>query len=427
MANLLGVAMEILSTGDKIRRARIYEGITLKELCEDKISISKMSCIENGKVKADEDTLRYIAKKLKVNYDYLVQDIREQIEENIKIIDKGNLPRKELLDLIKYILNYSIRCEYYDLAFIIIHKLFLIFKNNNDLELMQLIIDKYYEIYKKNEIRENTLIYYNDMATFFMKIKEYHEAINYYDKILTILKEDNFSDRDTYIRASFYQGVCYMKIGEIEKSYSLVENIIADIEYIEDVSLKGVIYHVFACLSILSYSVNADKYIKLSYEYLESDRKYLGKSKSRIGRYFYQVGNDERGKKETSDAMKVSCEDESNVCIDVLIDCVETFYIYKEYELADEMIDKVLNLSICSDDTALIERAYYFKGMILQKQGLFRQAEMYMNISTDYFLKSANDEETCKRYTEMAEMYYNIGDPREAIKYFTLAMNLEKN
>ncbi|MBM6861960.1 helix-turn-helix transcriptional regulator, partial [Clostridium saudiense] len=108
--------MEILSTGDKIRRARIYEGITLKELCEDKISISKMSCIENGKVKADEDTLRYIAKKLKVNYDYLVQDIREQIEENIKIIDKGNLPRKELLDLIKYILNYSIRCEYYDLA-----------------------------------------------------------------------------------------------------------------------------------------------------------------------------------------------------------------------------------------------------------------------------------------------------------------------
>ncbi len=50
-----------------------------------------------------------------------------------------------------------------------------------------------------------------------------------------------------------------------------------------------------------------------------------------------------------------------------------------------------------------------------------------MNISTDYFLKSANDEDTYKRYTEMAELYYNIGEPREAIKYFTLAMNLEKN
>ena len=47
--------MEILSTGEKIKRARIYKGITLKDLCEDKISISKMSCIENGKVKADKE------------------------------------------------------------------------------------------------------------------------------------------------------------------------------------------------------------------------------------------------------------------------------------------------------------------------------------------------------------------------------------
>ena len=33
--------MEILSTGEKIKRSRIYKGITLKELCGNKISISK--------------------------------------------------------------------------------------------------------------------------------------------------------------------------------------------------------------------------------------------------------------------------------------------------------------------------------------------------------------------------------------------------
>ena len=47
--------MEILSTGEKIKRSRIYKGVTLKELCANEISISKMSCIENGKVKADKD------------------------------------------------------------------------------------------------------------------------------------------------------------------------------------------------------------------------------------------------------------------------------------------------------------------------------------------------------------------------------------
>ena len=50
--------MEILSTGEKIKRARVYKGITLKELCRDRISISKMSCIENGKIKADEESLK---------------------------------------------------------------------------------------------------------------------------------------------------------------------------------------------------------------------------------------------------------------------------------------------------------------------------------------------------------------------------------
>ena len=50
-----------------------------------------------------------------------------------------------------------------------------------------------------------------------------------------------------------------------------------------------------------------------------------------------------------------------------------------------------------------------------------------MNISTDYFLKYANTEDTYKRYMEMGELYYNISEPREAIKYFTLAMNLIKD
>ncbi|MGL5354659.1 MAG: helix-turn-helix domain-containing protein, partial [Clostridium sp.] len=78
--------MEILSTGEKIKRARVYQGITLKELCGEQISISKMSCIENSKIKADENILKYIAKKLSVDYSYLVQDVQEEIIYNIELI-----------------------------------------------------------------------------------------------------------------------------------------------------------------------------------------------------------------------------------------------------------------------------------------------------------------------------------------------------
>ena len=72
--------MEILSTGEKIKRARVYQGITLKELCSDEISISKMSCIENGKIKADSEILHYISKKLDIDI-YTLEDIINSLKK----------------------------------------------------------------------------------------------------------------------------------------------------------------------------------------------------------------------------------------------------------------------------------------------------------------------------------------------------------
>ena len=51
---------------------------------------------------------------------------------------------------------------------------------NLDFENIQIIISQYYDLYQKNNTRENTITYYIDMATFFYSIKEYNEAVNYY-------------------------------------------------------------------------------------------------------------------------------------------------------------------------------------------------------------------------------------------------------
>ena len=114
--------MEILSTGEKIKRARVYKGITLKELCGDKISISKMRCIENGKVKADDEILKYITKKIESPYSYLVKDVYEQISENLQIVKENYLKNNDSTEEnIKMNLSYSIDYKYYDLAFEFMH------------------------------------------------------------------------------------------------------------------------------------------------------------------------------------------------------------------------------------------------------------------------------------------------------------------
>ena len=64
--------------------------------------------------------------------------------------------------------------------------------------------------------------------------------------------------------------------------------------------------------------------------------------------------------------------------------------------------------------------------MLLQKNKRYREAEMYMNLSTDSLFRFANREERYKRYLEMADLYYNLNELKESIKYFTLAIQIEK-
>ena len=130
--------------------------------------------------------------------------------------------------------------------------------------------------------------------------------------------------------------------------------------------------------------------------------------------------------KEINDAIEIYPREDKKGCAEFLIECINTLYNNREYEEAFQYTDEALDLAIDIDEIKLIEKGYYFKGMIYQKKGQFIQAEMYMNLSTDFLFRFANREEKYKRYNEMAELYYNLGELKESVKYFSLAINIEK-
>ena len=242
--------MEILSTGEMIKRARVYQGITLKELCGDKVSISKMSCIENGKIKADKDILEYISKKLGLDYEYLIRDVEEQITSNLQLINKDLVPDEEMDNVINHNLNYALEYSYNDLAFELIHKLFNHYVKMNKVENIQLIISQYYDLYQKNNTRENTITYYKDMATFFYSIEDYNEAINYYSRTRSLIKSNiNFNKAD-YAYISYREGKSYEKLGQLEKTYDTINEALKYIDYINNTLDKGDFYHCFANVCI---------------------------------------------------------------------------------------------------------------------------------------------------------------------------------
>lgn len=164
--------MEILSTGEKIKRARIYNGITLKQVCEDKISVSKMSCIENNKIKSEDWVLEFISKKLELPMEYLLKDVREQIEENIGNLEKRIFSSGLEADL-KYNLEYAVEYNEYDLAFKILHILFQWYLKEEQFMKIEEMIANYYDICQKSNGTFDYIIYHQDMAKYFYLNKEY--------------------------------------------------------------------------------------------------------------------------------------------------------------------------------------------------------------------------------------------------------------
>lgn len=418
--------MEILSTGEKIKRARIYKRITLKELCGEEISISKMSCIENGKIKADDECLKYISDKLQIDYSYLVQDVYEQIKENIKSVKKSKHSLEKIESIIKYNLDYSFRYNFNDLALELIHILFKLYIKDNKIEKLQLLISKYFDLYQHATNNEQIIIYYSDMAEFFVKTKEYHEAISYYSRIIQIYEKDQIKFDDKYIYACFYEGICYKNINLIEESYKCLKKIIDKEALFKNDNDKGDYYHEFAIVNILLYIGEADKYLNIALNYKKDDMKVLAKFKAENGDIYFKVHKDDKALIELEDAAKIYPREDVRGCGEFLIKCIDILYKNNKYDEAFSYISEALNLAIDIDDERLIEKAYYFKGMIHQKLNDYIQAEMYMNLATDFLLRFANNEEKYKRYNEMAELYYNLNELKESIKYFTLAIQIEK-
>lgn len=418
--------MEILSTGEKIKRARIYKGITLKELCGDKISISKMSCIENGKIKVSEEILKYISDILEVDYNYLAQDVQEQINANLELVKS----KKEISDdseaIMKHNLSYAIEYKYYELAFEFMNKLFSYYISNGFLDKAKDVIPEYYELYTKNNDEKYSIMYYVDMANLFYLLGELKEAVSYYKLVRNLLEKSNVLDKKIYVECCIKESIYYRHINKVQEAYEILSK---GIEYIDDIGsedIRGSFYNNLGVLNImLGNECEANEYLDRADDMFKGDVYDLASSKRDISECYFYIKNNVKALEIIQKAIDIFPKDDKEKYVVFLNKCIEQLYKYNEYSYAYEISDISLDISINIDKIELIEEAYYHKGMLLQKKGMYAQAEMYMNLSLDSLSKMGKSEEKKhSRYLDMAYMYYKLEEKREALKYFNLAINL---
>jgi len=419
------ISLEILSTGEKIKRARIYKGLTLKDICEDKISVSKMSCIENNKVNPEEWILDYISEKLSIDIEYLKHDVREQIQDNIVAFEKEKNSSTFIEDII-YNLEHAEKYGYYDLGCKLLHIIFIAYLHKGQYEELSVIIPRYYDICQKSKDEMLQVNYYMDIASYLYSNKEFAQACSYYATIRKMLREMDNKKSPQYVKATYNECATYLMNKEIDKGYAMSNELEEVISYTEDNILKGEIYQLLAYLCI---SLGMDKF----HEYKEKSIEMYGQNHKKkcyalhnFAFAMFENNMKDKALEYINLAVEEFPKDNMEKNCDFLITIIDTLIEYSELDLAQKHCDDMLNLAINLDNLIYIERAYFFKASILEKQNNYILAETYMNLSLDALIKLGTKTQIHKRYLQMGNMYHKLGEVKEAIKFFNIALQLEK-
>lgn len=417
--------MEILTTGEKIKRARIYKGLTLKDLCGEKLSVSKLSCIENDKIKAEPETLKFISEKLGIDYEYLIESTKVQIENNIKIFsNKNNI--KDYEEVLEYNLSYALEYNYYDISFQLMHMLILYYLEEEKSQNVQMLTSQYYDIYNRSSADMNFLTYHSDMGTYFFQSKEYNQAVNYYNNMRDYLEEKDNKNYEKMADVIYNEINCYIMAKKYGNAYELAGRLKKLIDYVTDKIEKGKMYHVLAILALKMGESSFAEYEKATYECYDKSVKLWCNAVFDFACCLFERKETDKAVEYITQGLDLCRNEDNDYRVRFMIKCVGELVENGILDISQTTCDEALNIAIMIDNIKYIERTYYYKSVILQKQGNYIPAEMYMNLSMDALFKCGNKYDRYTRYLEMGNMYHKLGQVSDAIKYLSLAVLLEK-
>ena len=270
-------------------------------------------------------------------------------------------------------------------------------------------------------------IYFKDMARYLSQNGEYIEAISYYSKLREMFqqKKEGF-DNAEYCLIGYNEALCYQNLKKSDEAYSILSDIIGYVDKLKTDESKGKIYHIYATVCIKLKKDCADEYKKKAFEYQKYNPISLALSHGNYGKYYFEVGEKEKAIAEIEKGIKIFPNDNVEKNVEFLNYCTKILIENVEYEIAYKITEEALNMAIMTDNIKLIEKSYYLKGIILQKMDKYIEAEKYMNLSLDSLFKFGTREERKNRYIDMGHLYYKLGSTTDSLKYFNLALAVDK-
>ena len=414
--------MEILSTGEKIRRARIQKGMTLKALCGSEISVSKMSTIENDKVTAEEWVLDLVAKRLGIEKESLKKDIIQEVNDELKKLSENMFSKnyeKEIKGLIEVTVQNGLVMQTFQARIQLINH----YIEKGMIEELNVEISHLYRTYINIVNAETQYLYCMTMAKYLHATSEYENAMvflnflmsNYYTLPDSITKEER-------LLIPYMTVTCLVYMEKYEEAKKYLPFMDELLEVTESDRIKGQI-HLQYCL-ISTSEDGKENYDKIS-EYLKNYPEMHAKAKYFLAVKLLNSGDVEGSYREMAEAAKIFPPESLADNVTLLLDAMTRFVEEGHYKEASKYVDMVVNAAIKNQHPDAVEKAYYFKGRLLAENGSYDMAETYLSVSLDMLIKKGKTRELAKRYRDLAKVYYKMGKKEDSIRYFTMSIQTE--
>lgn len=426
--------MDILSLGEKIKKLRKEKDMTLKELAGDRITAAQISHIERDKSHTSYELLDYLAEKLDVSIDYLLETKEMQsrkITDNLILqsevfikcneLEKAGIQINEILDI----------CKEYDLLDNLGKCNFLLAEINLKKQKYNDAVVNYEKalyFFIKNSDDENIFKCYLNIGKIYMEEKFYKGAISHFDFAEDVLNQSHIEDMNVYKNLYSKMAYCHIKLDNPDKSLEYIEKI-NEIDTKNNVKeeLDMIMLRGNNLLNMGKYE-DAKECFKKTLEILdkEEDKNGIANVYLTISEIYKNMGNIDKVLEYSHKVYDIKKSDEDEHMMRGLYKIIEAYIENEEYDEAK----KYCKIALTS---AIKNKNKFNEYRILKFYSNMYKVQNENNLAIEYLLKCisiistlGNHKELANLYIDLGQLYSNISKEKE-LEFYQKGVFMYKN
>ena len=426
--------MQILSLGEKIKKLRKEQNMTLKELAGDRITAAQISHIERDKSHTSQELLEYLADKLGVSVDYLLETKEMQskkITDNLILkseiyikCDELDEAEEQINEIIKVCKNYKLTENYGKCNNLLAE----IYCKRGDYSSAVYYYEKALYYFIKNEDKEDIYNCYVSIGDIYGLDKFHKGALTHYMFAKEVLEESNIEDGDIYKELYSKISKSYMNLKQPQKALEFMEKIdrIDNEDNVKE-EVNILVMKAKGLLSVGKYVESKECFNKaLEIIKKEENKNRLAQVYLTMSNIYSEIGDVDKHLEYSQKVYDITKRDENKYMMESLFNMIESYVQKGEYEMAKKYCKLALVSSIKNKDKYYEYKSLKFYSDMYKNQDEVETAIDYLNKCITIANNLQDSKILANLYIELGKLYSNISKDKE-LEYYQKGVLMYKD